>query len=380
MTSRLQGTLSVFKRVNVPFVLIFSVFTLILLGLVVLASAGQSIGSEPFDLIKKQVSKLVFAIVCGFVAGFVDLDRIRKYSWVIGGISLLLLILVLLPGIGVTVNGARRWFDLGVMRLQASDIGKLGLIFTLAHYISINQRDMESFFKGFLIPSAIVGVTCFFILLEPDFGTAALCAGVGFSMLFLAGVRLVYLVPSLMMGIGAFFTAVFFDPVRLKRLTSFMDLEANKLDGAYQLWQGILGFASGGISGVGLGHGRQQKSFLPEAHTDFIFPVIGEELGLICTLLVVGLFVVIFLVGSYIAKKSSDIYYFSLSVGLTLCIVLQAAINIGVVTGLLPTKGMSLPFISYGGSNLVLMVVLVGLMLNCYGLKGKKPIIKAREF
>lgn len=366
-------------RINAANVLILTVVALILLGLVVLASAGQSVGNEPFDLIKKQVLKLIFGIICGVFAATIDLERVREYSWYIGGISLLLLLLVLIPGIGVMVNGSRRWFDLVFLRLQASDVAKLGLIITLSYYISVYQREMGTFVKGFIIPSAIIGATCLLVLLEPDFGTTALCAGVGFSMLFLAGTRLSYLIPSIFLGIGSFFIAVFFNPVRLKRLTSFMDLEGNKLDGAYQLWQGILGFARGGVTGVGLGHGRQQKSFLPEAHTDFIFPVIGEELGLVFTLLVVALFVVILFVGAIIANRSQDIFYFSLTVGVTLCIILQAAINLGVVTGLLPTKGISLPFISYGGSNLVLMLVLVGLLLNCYGLKPRKLNINARE-
>jgi len=151
------------------------------------------------------------------------------------------------------------------------------------------------------------------------------------------------------------------------------------MDGAYQLWQGMLAFAAGGIEGVGLGSGRQQMSFLPEAHTDFIFPIIGEELGLYFTTGVVLLFLTIFLVGFLILRQAPNLFYFSLVLGSLLCIVLQAFINIGVVTGLLPTKGMSLPFISYGGSNLILMFALIGILLNCLRTWSVKPLVKASE-
>jgi len=183
-------------------------------------------------------------------------------------------------------------------------------------------------------------------------------------MLFLAGLRLKFLIPTAVISLTLFSVAVYHDPIRLKRITSFLDVEGNRTDSAYQLWQGILAFGAGGIEGVGLGEGRQQMSFLPEAHTDFIFAIVGEELGFIFTAGVVVLFMTLFFIGFLQLNRAPNLYQYLLVVGALLFITFQALINIGVVTGCLPTKGMSLPFISYGGSNLVLMFTLTGIILN----------------
>jgi len=202
---------------------------------------------------------------------------------------------------------------------------------------------------------------------------------VGLGLLFLSGARLIYLLPSLFGAVFLFSVAVFFDPIRLKRITAFLDLEGNKSDGAYQLWQGILAFGAGGLYGEGLGQGRQQMAFLPEAHNDFIFPVIGEELGFFFTAGIAILFLMIFIVGYISLKNAPTLYHFILVAGALFFIVFQALINMGVVTGLLPTKGMSLPFISYGGSNLIVMYSFVGLILNVFRNWAKSPLPMARE-
>jgi cell division protein FtsW len=248
--------------------------------------------------------------------------------------------------------------------LQVSEIGKLGLLFALAHYMATNRRQIDEFVRGFLAPCGILAVICGLIIIEPDFGTAFLCGAVGGTLLFLAGVRLRFLVPSAIGALCLFAVAVYNDPVRLQRITSFLDVEGNRGDSSYQLWQGILAFVAGGFDGVGLGAGRQQMSFLPEAHTDFIFAIVGEELGFVFTAGVVILFMTLFFVGVMQLKRAPDLYQYLLIVGALLFITLQALINIGVVTGCLPTKGMSLPFISYGGSNLVFMFTLTGIILN----------------
>ena len=182
--------------------------------------------------------------------------------------------------------------------------------------------------------------------------------------MFLAGVRLKFLIPTAFAVLSLFMVAVYHDPIRLRRITSFLDVEGNRSDSAYQLWQGILAFGAGGIHGVGLGSGRQQMSFLPEAHTDFIFAIVGEELGFLFTSGVVLLFMTLFFVGVLQLKRAPNLYQYLLVMGALLFVTFQALINIGVVTGCLPTKGMSLPFISYGGSNLVFMFVLTGIILN----------------
>ena len=337
------------------------VAALTFLGLVILFSASRSMYDDPTVLLRKQTLWLGFALVAGTIAYTVNLEALRPLAfWLAGGS----VVLVLVPGIGVEVNGARRWMDFGPMRLQVSEVGKLGLIFALAHYLAAHRRSFDEFLKGFFLPCAILAVICGLILIEPDFGTAFLCGAVGGGMLFLAGVRLKFLIPTAILALVLFGVAVYHDPIRLERITSFLNLEANRDDSAYQLWQGILAFGAGGVEGVGLGAGRQQMSFLPEAHTDFIFAIVGEELGLWFTAGVVLLFIALFSIGMLQLRRAPNLYQYLLVLGALLFITFQAIINIGVVTGCLPTKGMSLPFISYGGSNLVLMFTLVGLILN----------------
>ena len=334
------------------------------LGLVTLFSASSAIHDDPTVLVRKQVLWLVCALLAGTCAYLVNLDALRRWVPLIASGAALLLLLVLVPGTGVEINGARRWLDFGFMQLQVSEIGKLGLLFALAHYLAANRRNLDDPVRGFLVPCGIVAVFSGLVFVEPDFGTAFLCGAVGGLMLYLAGVRLRFLIPAGVLALVAFGVAVYFDPVRLERVTSFLDVEGNRGDGAYQLWQGIVAFGVGGIDGVGVGAGRQQMSFLPEAHTDFIFAIVGEELGLFFTAGTVLFFAAIFFTGLRQLRHAPNPYQYLVVAGALLFITLQALINLGVVTGCLPTKGMSLPFISYGGSNLVLMFTLTGLVLN----------------
>ncbi len=344
--------------------IILIVLGLTFLGLVILFSASQSMHDDPTVLLKKQLIWLVLATIAGGIAMMVNLEALREYAYWLAAGSVLLLALVLIPGIGVEVNGARRWMDFGIMRLQVSEIGKLGLIFSMAHYLATYRRDFNRVLKGYFYPSVLLAIFCSLIILEPDYGTAFLCGAVGGCLMFLAGVRLKFLIPTAFAALSLFSVAVYHDPIRLSRITSFLDVEGNRSDSAYQLWQGILAFGAGGIHGVGLGSGRQQMSFLPEAHTDFIFAIVGEELGFLFTSGVVLLFMTLFFVGVLQLKRAPNLYQYLLVMGALLFITFQALINIGVVTGCLPTKGMSLPFISYGGSNLVFMFVLTGIILN----------------
>ncbi len=363
------------RLISPGFLLLLAAAVLTLLGLVTLSSAGKTFASDPLFIFKRQSIWVGIAFIGGLLAYCINLEYLRKGTWWFCGAVLVLLVLVLIPGIGVSVNGARRWLDLGIMRLQVSDLAKLAIVFCLAHYFASQQRDVDTFLKGFLVPCMLIGLSCGLIILQPDFGTAFLCGMVGFGMLFLAGSRLLYMLPTALGGVALFSLMVYLDPVRMRRITAFMDIEGNKADSAYQLWQGILAFGAGGVKGVGLGNGRQQLSFLPEAHTDFIFPIIGEELGLICTALVVLLFLLIFISGTLHMRKAPNLYQFLLVMGALLFITLQALINMGVATGLLPTKGMSLPFISYGGSNLLIMFIMIGLILNCFR-EWNRPVLR----
>lgn len=346
-------------------ILLLLVAGLCLLGALALYSIGRAHEPSSTALLSKQVMWMAIAAAAMWITMRLRLERLRDFIWIIAGASLLLLVLVLVPGIGSKINGARRWIDLGPMNMQVSDFAKIGFVFTMAHYLSAQQRRLKDFSVGYLMPVGLIGLVFGLLILQPDYGTAALFAAVGAVLLFLAGARLLYLIPTGVAGLVLFATLIVFDPIRLQRVTSFLHLEANRDAGGYQLWQGMLGFGAGGVQGVGLGNGRQPLSFLPEAHTDFIFAVIGEELGLICTSAVVLAFILFFVLVAVQLRKAPNLFEFLLVTGSLLFIVLQALINCGVVTGLLPTKGMSLPFVSYGGSNLVAMFIFVGIILNC---------------
>jgi cell division protein FtsW len=356
---------------------------LTLLGLVVLSSAGEDASKEavtdPLIYFQRQLVWCVVSLVPLGIMATVSLDRLRKLRWVIGLGAILLLGAVLSSHVGTVHKGARRWLEFHGLRLQPSDFGKLALVICLASYLGANQRHIGTFLRGFLAPIVITAVFAALIIREPDFGTAALCGIVGVTLMYLAGTRLMYLIPSVLAGGSLFSVMVYFDPVRIKRVMSFLDIEANKADGTYQLYQGIVGFGSGGLTGVGLGQGRQQLAFLPEAHTDFVLAVLGEEMGLVATAGVVLIFLIIFLVSLRALRKAPNLFEFTLACGALLMLTGQALINMGVVTGLLPTKGMSLPFISYGGTNLVLMFAFIGLLMNCFRRWERPAMLRASE-
>jgi len=349
------------------------------LGLVMLFSAGAVTKSGPHALVSKQAVWLCLSIVAGVTSAFVNLEWLRKRVWLLYGLCALALVLVLVPGFGIKVNGAQRWLGLGPLRLQPSEFAKISLVLILAVYLSSHQREIKSLWRGFVSPSLILGLVLGLIMLQPDFGTTFLCGAVGATMMFLAGVSLRWLLPIAGLAVSCFAFLVYLDPVRIRRVTSFLDVEANANDSAYQLWQGMLAFGVGGVNGVGLGKGRQQMHFLPEAHTDFIFSVIGEELGLVFSLGIVACFLSLFVLVAWRLREAPNLYLFLIGSGAILAIALQAVINVGVVTGSMPTKGMSLPFISYGGSNLMVTFVLIGLILNVFRSWEGPILARSRE-
>ncbi|MGJ3242578.1 MAG: FtsW/RodA/SpoVE family cell cycle protein [Opitutales bacterium] len=360
---------------------------LVVFGLVALYSVAQGLelqqarqgeaGGAALRLLIKQVVWLVFGLGVATTLALVPLPALRKLAWPAYFAALVGLVLVLF--IGREVNGAQRWIAFGPMTFQVAEGAKFALILVMAHYLASCQRQRHAFLKGYLYPLIITGSVAGLIIIQPDFGTAFLCGLVGFSLLFLAGARWLYLIPTALAALAGFSVMVYLDPVRLRRVTAFLDVEANKTDGAYQLWQGILAFASGGVSGVGLGNGRQQLAYLPEAHTDFIFSIIGEEMGLLATGSILALFLGLFLIGVWQLRRAPDYFQLLLVMGALLLITYQALINIGVVTGCLPTKGMSLPFISYGGSNLLLMCALTGILVNAFSRWEKPHSRRPRE-
>ncbi|MFI5358010.1 MAG: FtsW/RodA/SpoVE family cell cycle protein [Opitutales bacterium] len=337
---------------------------LTILGLTILFSASAAFKPGPYYYLSKQLMGVGLAALVCYVTSFVNLDYARRYVLVVAGVTLGLLVLVLVPHIGISVKGSKRWLGIGSLRLQVSEFAKLAMVFCLAHYLAINQTRIGDFKRGYLIPIGIVLGFAGLIVLEPDFGTAALVVAVGMLLLFLAGAKWRYIVPTVAIVAVAFSALVIHNPNRLRRFTAFLDVEGNKQAGTYQLWQALAAFAAGGTDGVGLGQGRQQLNYLPEAHTDFIFSVVAEEMGLWFTLGVVAVFTIIFVAGLIHLRRAPNLFQFLLVAGCLLLICLQAIINLGVVTGIFPTKGMSLPFISAGLSNLLLMGLLIGVIVN----------------
>ncbi len=358
------------------FFIIFPVIALTAIGLLTIMSAGAN-RPDPYVFVRKQALWTCIAFAVGLFASFINLKLIKKLSIPLAVATVLLLLLVLIPQIGREVNGSRRWIEIGSIAVQPSDLAKFSLIILLSAYLHENQRRLASFSRGLLMPLFIIGMFCIPIILEPDYGTTALCASIGFILIFLAGVKLRYILFPVLLGAAGFCIMVYHNPVRLQRIMSFLDVEGTKADGSYQLNQALLAFGSGGIKGVGIARGRQQLSFLPEAHTDFIFAIAGEELGMFCTMGIVALFAIIFISAILNLRKAPNLFEFSLCAGAAMMIIMQALFNMCVVTGLLPTKGISLPFISYGGSNLVAMFAFTGLLINCARTWNRPTIIKA---
>ena len=342
--------------------LVFCVAALLTVGMVMLYSSSMTqVGAH--YLIMQLIWCALGAVGCATVA-MLDYREWRKYSLPFLAFVLMLLVLVLVPHIGRKINGARRWFDFHGVRFQPSELGKLALIVAVAWYGDRYQRYMSEFKMGIFYPGIFIGLTLLLIFVEPDRGSTILLAAVSAAMLLLAGVRWKWFVPPVILGIVGLIVSIFYDPMRMKRVLSWLYLEENKQGVGYQGYQSMLALGAGGWTGLGLGNGRQKLGFVPEHHTDFILSIIGEELGLVATLLVLVAFVIIVICGFFIATRSGNVFGFLLGSGITFLIGLQAFINIGVVTSTLPNKGLPLPFISYGGSNLLMMLICVGVLFS----------------
>lgn len=343
-------------------ILLFCVLGLLVLGIVMLVSASTG-QPEARYLIMQPVWAFIGLVACGIAASG-DYRWLKKLWWVPLLGVVVLLVLVLIPQVGMTRNGARRWLGAGGFSLQPSELAKVALIIALAWYGERYQRFMGTFWRGVVVPGLGVGVVLGLIFKEPDVGTTMLLAAVSAMMLLMAGIKWRYFLPPLLLGLAAITIFIANDPMRSARLYAWQHPEETKLEKGMQTYQAIAALGSGGLHGVSLGEGRQKLGFVPEHHTDFIFAIIGEEMGLVATLAVLLAFLAIVLCGVYIAWNAADTFGMLIASGITFLIGLQVIINIGVVTGTLPNKGLALPFISYGGSNLVVMMACIGLLLN----------------
>lgn len=357
-------------------VLFFCVTALLALGMVMLISASTGLSVTPKYLLLQPIWCILGFLAC-WLASMGDYRWFKKHPslpWTLLLVTCGLLVVVLVPGIGHKIKGASRWLKIGSFTVQPSELAKIALIIALAWYGERFQRQMGTFFKGIVIPGLFIGLVLGLIFLEPDVGSFLLMAAVSSAMLLVAGIRLRYFVPPVILGMIAIGLFLYNNPMRSERIYSWLHVEETKQEKGMQAYQAMVALGSGGVYGVGLGDGRQKHGFVPEHQTDFIYSVIGEELGLVATLGVVIAFLAIVICGVFIAWNAQDTFGMLLASGITFLIGLQAIINIGVVTGSLPNKGLSLPFISYGGSNLVVMLGCIGLLMNVarHGGSGEK--------
>ncbi|PIQ90856.1 MAG: putative lipid II flippase FtsW [Candidatus Omnitrophica bacterium CG11_big_fil_rev_8_21_14_0_20_41_12] len=319
---------------------------------------------DSFYFLKRHLVFLAVGVLLAFLTMFFDYRLFRKHARFMLWIALVALVLVLIPGIGREVSGARRWFRFKFISFQPSEFANLALIIYMADFIARKGDKIKSLFKGFIPPICVLGATALLILIQPDLGTVVALGSVILIMLFVAGTRGSYILSLILCSLPAAYFLVFSVPYRRARIMAFLNPWLDPKGTGFQIIQSQIAIGSGGIFGRGLGHSQQKLFYLPAAHTDFIFSIIGEELGLIGTLGVIILFMIFIQQGLKIIKNAQDKFGYFLALGLVLMISLKAIINIGVSCGLFPTKGLPLPFISYGGSSLLFDMVSLGILIN----------------
>jgi len=360
-----------------------TIVLLLCLGLVMVTSASITIADRqygfPFYFLIRQALFLGIGLAAAIIVMQLHLDLWEKYSgwlFIAGSVSLLV---VLIPGVGMEVNGSTRWLAFGSVHFQPSELMKLAVVLYVASYLVRRGNEVRTSVIGFLKPMFLMMLITILLLMEPDFGTAAIIVATTLGMMFIGGVRLWQFGVLLLLVIGSLAMLAWSSPYRLERLTTFLNPWEDPFNRGFQLTQALIAFGRGEWLGVGLGGSVQKLFYLPEAHTDFLFAVLAEELGLVGAMLVVGLFGYLiwcaFAIGRRCAR-TGNMFGTYLAYGLGLWIGMQAFINIGVNMGLLPTKGLTLPLMSYGGSSLVIMCIAVALLLRIdYETRKQEPIV-----
>ena len=343
-------------------------YALTLIGLIIMFSASGVMaetryGDSTFFLKRQSLWLLLGLMALHWVAqrDYNVWKTLAPYGLVL---TFVLLVLVLVPFLGTQVNGARRWLRVAGFSIQPGEIAKLSVVLYLASFLDRKEQDLGTFSRGVLAPMAIVGTFAGLLLLEPDMGTAVVLTALLFGLLFLGGARIPHL-----LGMGVFllvvaYTLIMQSDYRRRRMLNFLDPWQDPTDAGFQLTQSFVALGNGGLFGVGLGEGRQKLFFLPEAHVDFVLALVGEELGFLGTGLLISLFAILIVKGFKIAGRAPDAFGRHLACGVTLLVGIQVLINMSVVSGLLPTKGLTLPFVSYGGSSLIVSLVAIGILLS----------------
>ncbi len=335
-------------------------------GLVMVFSASGVMAENKFTNATYYLQRQIVWMLLGFgvllVGSFIDYRQWKQWIPMVVGGCIVGLLLVL--AVGPQINGARRWLALGFFSIQPTEMAKLAVVLYLAAFLSNPQRRVTDWQRGFLPPVAMVGIMCGLIVVEPDLGSTVVISLVFVGMMYLAGARvrhLAYLGGPMIVGVGVL---IWMSPERWERITTFMNPFADRQGAGYQLVQSILALENGGLFGVGLGQGKQKLMFLPEGHTDFVLALVGEELGLVGTCGLLALFAILVCKGFRVAALAPDLFGRYLALGITILLGIQALINAGVVSGLLPTKGLTLPLVSYGGSSLLVTMLALGILLS----------------
>ena len=357
----------VMPRLNRPDVwLLIATAGLVGLGLVMVFNASyffaQDRYGDPFLFFRKHLIALAVGVVALLGVSRIRLEWFERAAYPLFFGFAIVLAMVLIPGIGVSHGGARRWIGIGPFNFQPSEFAKTAVVLFLARSIARKRDRMAEFTTGVLPHLVVVGICILCVAAQPDFGTAVILVLVLGLMLYGGGARATHLLGLALAGLPLVVFALVHWPYRWRRILAFLDPWRYSQDIAFQLVQSLIAFGSGGLTGIGLGESKQKMFFLPEAHTDFIFALIGEELGVFGALLVLALFAVIGIRGFRVAMRHPDSFASMLAFGVTLMILLEAVVNVGVVVGLLPTKGLALPFLSYGGSALIGVLVQVGIL------------------
>lgn len=359
------------SRIDLGF--IFALMSLVGFGLVMVASSSVDFANARYGdewmLFRRQCIFVALGLALGTVVVFIPLTVWERYSAVFLLLAIALLIAVLIPGVGKVVNGSRRWLPLGAFTMQASELAKICLLLFFSSYLARRQHEVQGSWRAFFVMIFVIGMVVVLLLLEPDFGSAFVISFTLASMMFVAGVPILRFFLVALCALGLFGSMAVFSPYRWERLVAFMDPWSRQFDSGYQLVQSLIAFGRGEWFGLGLGNSLQKLFFLPEAHTDFIFSIIAEEFGFIGALAVVSVFVFLIAKILLVAKTSNQngkLFNAYLCLGVALIVGAQAFINMGVASGLLPTKGLTLPFISYGGSSFLICSILIALVIRAH--------------
>lgn len=354
-------------------VLTIAFISLLTIGLIMVASSSISVAdrnfSNPFYYFQRQLLFVIMGVVAALTVFKIRLAQWEKSSMALLMLALFLLVIVLIPGIGKEVNGSTRWLPLGIINLQVSELAKLFLIVYVSSYLVRHGEAVRSSLWGFLKPMMTVGIAGLLLLKEPDFGATVVIMATVLAMTFLAGARFVQFISFVFIFASAAFLLIVTSPYRMQRITAFTDPWGDPFDSGFQLTQSLIAIGTGGWFGTGLGGSVQKLFYLPESHTDFLFAVLSEELGFVGILMVVLLYAVVFFRSFRIAAQAevSGNYFASyMAYGIGIWLSVQAVINMGVNIGLLPTKGLTLPLMSYGGSSLIVCCMAIGLLLRIH--------------